>query len=157
MTPGLAFFYGGMVRQKNLISTLLMSVFCMGSITLLWIIVGFSLAFGENALGGIIGNPATYFLHSNVGAAPDEALSATIPATVYSGYQLTFAIITAALITGAVVERCNFNALALFLCIWHLAVYCPMAHMEWGPGGLFREKFAYNDFAGGTVVHMSSG
>jgi Amt family ammonium transporter len=157
MTPALAFFYGGMVRSMNLISTLLQSFVIMGLIMTLWTFVGFSLAFGEDANGaGIIGNPATYLFLRNVGAKPNADLAPTIPLTVYCMFQATFAIITPALITGAVVERANFNAMMLFVTLWHLVVYCPIAHMEWAPGGLIRE-FGHHDYAGGTVVHMSSG
>lgn len=157
MTPGLAFFYGGMVRQKNMISTLLNSYAMMGIIMVLWVIIGYSLAFGKNAWGGVIGSPKTHYFFKGVGAQPafDVGYS-DIPESLYAMYQATFAIITPAIITGSVVERAHFNAMCLFCGIWHLLVYCPLAHMEWSPDGLIH-LFGHKDFAGGTVVHMSSG
>lgn len=121
MTPGLAFFYGGMVRQKNMISTLLNSYALMGFIMILWVLVGYSLAYGENVLGGLIGNPATHYFFKNVGAQPAYDVGApAIPESLFAMYQATFAIITPAIITGSVVERARFNALMLFCGIWHL-------------------------------------
>eukprot|EP00611_Tribonema_gayanum_P018036 TRINITY_DN3108_c0_g1_i3.p1 TRINITY_DN3108_c0_g1~~TRINITY_DN3108_c0_g1_i3.p1 ORF type:complete len:491 (+),score=138.18 TRINITY_DN3108_c0_g1_i3:197-1669(+) len=157
MTPGLSFFYGGMVRRTSLISTLLQSFVIMGLVLVLWVILGFSLAFGESWNGvRIIGNPSQYYFFRDVGALPNPDLAPTIPFTTYAMFQATFAMITPALFTGAVAERVNFNALMLFVGIWHFLVYCPLAHMEWFPTGLIR-NFGHKDFAGGTVVHMSSG
>jgi len=151
MTPGLAFFYGGMVRKNNLVSTLLQCFVIMGLIMMLWIIIGYSLAFGEDE-GRVIGNPKTYFFFRDVGSDTDGG----IPHTIYALFQGTFAIITPALITGAVAERVNFIALMFFVALWHIIVYCPLAHMEWHSEGLFHH-YGHKDFAGGTVVHMSSG
>jgi Amt family ammonium transporter len=157
MTPGIAFFYGGLVRHKNVVSTIIQCFVCLGLITVLWTLWTFSLAFGDDAgYPGIIGSPSTYGLYKNVGAAPNPALAATIPLTVFSAFQLVFAIITPAIIVGAFTERVNFGALCLFIGIWHILVYCPLAHMVWHPAGLIR-NFGVLDFAGGTVVHMSSG
>ncbi|KAG5178606.1 ammonium transporter family [Tribonema minus] len=156
MTPGVAFFYGAMVRQTSINTTLLQSFGIMAMVTILWVVVGFSLAFGESVGGGVIGNPSTYFFFKDVGAAPNKELAPTLPLTLYAMYEAAFAILTPALIAGAVVERAHFSALVLFCGIWHLLVYCPIAHCTWAPGGLFR-KFGQLDFAGGTVVHMSSG
>lgn len=155
MTPGLAFFYGGMVRAKNVISTLLMSFVAMGVITMLWTVVGFSLAFGDS-LSGYMGNPATFPFYNNVGAAADTNFSNTIPLALYSLFQLKFAIITPALISGAIAERVRFTSYIIFIVLFSLFVYCPLAHMTWHPDGLLA-KAGILDFAGGTVVHMSSG
>lgn len=154
MTPGLSFFYGGMVRKTSLISTLLQSYVIMGIVLILWVILGYSLAFGDDwGDSHIVGNPHTHYFFRNVGAGePGD----NIPETVFALFQATFAMITPALITGSIVERANFNAVMLFVVLWHLIVYCPIAHMEWGSGGLIAE-FGHKDFAGGTVVHMSSG
>mmetsp|Transcript_17283 Transcript_17283/g.24475 ORF Transcript_17283/g.24475 Transcript_17283/m.24475 type:complete len:282 (-) Transcript_17283:716-1561(-) len=130
MTPGLAFFYGGMVRKNNLVSTLLQCFVIMGLIMMLWIIIGYSLAFGEDE-GRVIGNPKTYFFFRDVGSDTDGG----IPHTIYALFQGTFAIITPALITGAVAERVNFIALMFFVALWHIILYCPLAHMEWHFGG----------------------
>jgi|EP00624_Nannochloropsis_granulata_P003128 Amt family ammonium transporter len=155
MTPGLAFFYGGMVRAKNVISTLLQSFMAMGVITILWTVVGFSLAFGDS-LSGYMGNPATFPFYNNVGAAADTNFSATIPLALYSLFQLKFAIITPALISGAIAERVRFTSYIIFIILFSLFIYCPLAHMTWHPDGLLA-KAGILDFAGGTVVHMSSG
>ena len=129
----------------------------MGIISILWVIVGFSLAFGQDANGsGILGYPKTYYMYNNVGANPDPDLSPTIPLTVFSMFQLMFAIITAALISGSLAERVNFNGWMLFVCVWHILVYCPIAHMSFHPNGVFR-RWGLLDFAGGTVVEMASG
>jgi len=155
MTPGLAFFYGGMVRAKNVISTLLMSFVAMGVITILWTVVGFSLAFGDT-LSGYMGNPATFPFYNNVGAAADTNFSPTIPLALFSLFQLKFAIITPALISGAIAERVRFTSYIIFIVLFSIFVYCPLAHMTWHPDGLLH-KAGILDFAGGTVVHMSSG
>jgi Amt family ammonium transporter len=157
MTPGAAFFYGGMVDHKNVISTMYQSFVTMGIVSILWVIVGFSLAFGKDANGsGIMGYPKTYFMYNDVGGNPEPTLAPTIPLTIFSMFQLMFAIITAALISGSLAERVNFNSWMLFVCIWHILVYCPLAHMAFHPDGILR-KYGLLDFAGGTVVEMASG
>ena len=155
MTPGLSFFYGGMVSKKNIISTMLQSFISMGVITVLYVFVGFSLSFGDS-FHGIIGNPFTYFMFRNVGADPVPAISPTIPLLLFAVFQLKFAIITPALITGSFAERVRFNAYLLFICLFSLFIYAPLAHWTWHPDG-FLHKWGILDFAGGTVVHMSAG
>ncbi len=155
MTPGLSFFYGGMVRPKNVISTMLQSFVAMGAISLVWVVVGFSLAFGES-LGGIIGNPRTFFFFRHVGTATDPYLAPTIPLALFALFQLKFAIITPALITGAFAERVRFSGYLLFMVLFSILIYAPLAHMTWHPDGLLR-NLGVLDFAGGTVVHMSAG
>ncbi|MBI5463703.1 MAG: ammonium transporter [Ignavibacteriales bacterium] len=155
MTPGLSYFYGGMVSKKNVISTMLQSFIAMGVISVLWVIVGFSVAFGES-IGGIIGNPMTYAFFRNVGAAPHALLSPTIPLLLFAMFQLKFAIITPALITGSFAERVRFSSYMLFVVLFSLFIYAPLAHMTWHPDGFLR-KLGVLDFAGGTVVHMSAG
>jgi Amt family ammonium transporter len=162
MTPGLSFFYGGMVRYKNVVSTMLQSVIALGVISLLWVAVGFSLAFGES-IGGVVGNPMTYFMFQNVsegavtlGSNPSAGLALTVPLLVFAMFQLKFAIITPALITGSFAERVRFSAYLLFMCLFSLVIYCPLAHMTWHPDGIFYQ-WGVKDFAGGTVVHMSAG
>jgi Amt family ammonium transporter len=156
--PGLALFYGGLVRRKNVLSTMMQSFAMMCIITVLWAIVGYSLAFGPGNL--FIGGLHNVFLHG-VGLAPDPDYAPTIPAQTYMIYQLMFAIITPALITGAFAERMKFSAMCLFLTLWALVVYSPMAHMVWGKGGLLNASLGGRipclDFAGGTVVHVTSG
>jgi len=155
MTPGLSFFYGGMVREKNVISTMLQSFVAMGLVTVLWIVVGFSLAFGDS-LGGVIGNPRTFFMFAHVGGATDPTLSATVPLALFALFQLKFAIITPALITGSFAERVRFSSYMLFICLFTLFIYAPIAHWTWHPQG-FLHRWGVLDFAGGTVVHMSAG
>jgi Amt family ammonium transporter len=155
MTPGLSFFYGGMVGFKNVVSTMLQSVVALGVISLVWVLVGFSLAFGDS-IGGFIGDPRTFFLFDHVGEATHPALAATIPLMVYAMFQLKFAIITPALITGSFAERVRFSAYLLFMILFSLVIYCPLAHWTWHPDGFLR-KWGVLDFAGGTVVHMSAG
>ncbi|MGB6870639.1 MAG: ammonia channel protein, partial [Acidobacteriaceae bacterium] len=156
--PGLALFYGGLVRRKNVLSTMMQSFAMMCIITVLWAIVGYSLAFGPG--NSFIGGFHYLFLH-NVGLTPDPDYAATIPAQTYMIYQLMFAIITPALICGAFAERMKFSAMCLFLTLWAIVVYSPMAHMVWGKGGLLNAslggKIPCLDFAGGTVVHITSG
>ena len=156
--PGLALFYGGLVRKKNVLSTMMQSFAMMGIVTVIWGIVGFSLAFGPG--NGFIGNLQHVFLHG-VGAAPDPDYAATIPFQTFMVYQLMFAIITPALISGAFAERMKFSGMLVFLSLWSLVIYAPMAHMVWGKGGLLNAslggRFPCLDFAGGTVVHVSSG
>ncbi len=158
MTPGLSFFYGGMVGMKNTISTMLQSVICLGVISILWVTVGFSLAFGEDWGGyGFIGNPSTYFMFDNVSQAVESKLAPTIPLILFAVFQLKFAIITPALITGSFAERVRFISYLLFVCLFSLLIYTPLCHMIWHPDGLLRNNFKVLDFAGGTVVHMSAG
>jgi Amt family ammonium transporter len=155
MTPGLAFFYGGMVKKKNVISTMLQSFICMAIIAVLWVVVGFSLVFGES-VGGIIGNPMTYFMFEGVVGGPSWSGAPTIPFALFAMYQLKFAIITPALITGAFAERIRFTSYILFVCLFFIFIYAPLAHATWHPNGLLL-KMGVLDFAGGTVVHMSAG
>ncbi len=155
MTPGLAFFYGGMVTKKNVISTMLQSFISMAIITILWVLVGFSLAFGDS-IGGIIGNPGTFFMMKGVINDTPWKLAPTIPLMLFAFYQLKFAIITPALITGAFAERIKFTSYILFICLFCIFIYCPLAHATWHPNGILY-KYGVLDFAGGTVVHMSAG
>ncbi len=157
--PGLTLFYGGLVRRKNILGTMMQSFAMMGLITVLWAIVGYSLAFGHG--NAFIGGFEHLFLRG-VSLHPDPDYAATIPEQTFMVYQLMFAIITPALITGAFAERVKFSSVAVFLCLWFLVVYCPMAHMVWGVGGLLNFNtpgvhFPVLDFAGGTVVHITSG
>jgi len=159
MTPGLSFFYGGMVDHKNVLSTMYQSFVAMGFVSLLWVWIGFSLAFGDSSQSnGIIGHPQTYFMFNGVGAAPhpNPNLAPTISLTTFAMFQLMFAIITPALISGSLAERINFNSWMIFLCVWHLLVYCPLAHLAFHPDGAFR-RWGVLDFAGGTVIEMASG
>jgi len=155
--PGLALFYGGLVRRKNILGTMMESFAMMGLITVLWAVVGYSLAFGAG--NGFIGGFEHAFLHG-VGLSANPNYGGTIPEQSFMIYQLMFAIITPALITGAFAERVKFNAMAVFLVLWTLLVYCPMAHMVWGVGGILNiagGRWPVLDFAGGTVVHITSG
>jgi Amt family ammonium transporter len=155
MTPGLSFFYGGMVRSKNVVSTMLQSFVAMAVISILWIVVGFSLAFGESVYG-VIGDPRTFFMFTRVGASTHPDFGPTIPLILFALFQLKFAIITPALITGSFAERVRFSSYLLFMCLFSLFVYSPLAHWTWHPDG-FLHKMGVLDFAGGTVVHMSAG
>ena len=155
MTPGLAFFYGGMVSAKNVISTMLQCFIALGVVSVLWIVVGFSLAFGDS-LGGVVGNPITFFMFQGVSEATDARLSPTIPLLLFALFQLKFAIITPALISGAFAERVRFSAYLLFVTLFTLVIYAPLAHWTWHPDGFLRQ-WGVLDFAGGTVVHMSAG
>ena len=155
MTPGLSFFYGGMVRTKNVISTMMQSFIAMGVVTLVWVVVGFSLAFGDS-VGGVIGDPRTFFMLRGVGGATHAVLSPTVPLAVFALFQLKFAIITPALVTGSFAERVRFSSYLLFIVLFTLLIYCPLAHWTWHPDG-FLHKMGVLDFAGGTVVHMSAG
>ena len=154
MTPGLAFFYGGLVRRKNVLNTMLSSFFIMGLASLMWVLVGYSLSFSGNC-GGVIGNLKSFCM-VNVGWEPG-AYADGIPALLFAAFQMMFAIITPALITGSVAGRMRFKALFAFIALWLLIVYFPMAHMVWGKGGLLGEVLGSVDFAGGNVVHISSG
>ncbi|MFH1194675.1 MAG: ammonium transporter [bacterium] len=155
MTPGLSYFYGGMVSSKNVISTMLQSVIAMSVISIVWVVVGFSLSFGDS-IGGIIGNPFTYFMFRGVNGDTHPTLSPTVPLLLFAMFQLKFAIITPALITGSFAERVRFTAYLLFMILFALLIYAPLAHMTWHPDGFLR-KLGILDFAGGTVVHMSAG
>lgn len=155
MTPGLAFFYGGMVHRKNVISTMIKSVVAAGVVSILWVTVGFSLAFGETQ-GGFIGNPATFLFFKGVNSGAPWGLAPTIPLTLFALFQLMFAIITPGLVVGAVAERIRFTSYILFICLFSLFVYAPLAHWTWHPEG-FLLKMGVFDFAGGTVVHISAG
>lgn len=156
--PGLALFYGGLVRKKNVLATLMQSFTMMALITVVWALVGYSFSFaeGNSFIGGF-----HYLFLRGVGAQPDPAYAATIPAESYMIYQLMFSVITPALITGAFAERMKFSAMCVFLTLWSIVVYCPMAHMVWGKGGVLNAslggRFPTLDFAGGTVVHITSG
>ena len=155
MTPGLAFFYGGMVNVKNIISTMLQSFVALGVISVVWVFVGFSLAFGDSFYG-IIGDPNTYMNFDNVTLSPHPEFGSSIPFLLFALFQLKFAIITPALISGSFAERIRFRSYIFFMLLFTLLIYSPLAHMTWHPEGLFR-KWGVIDFAGGTVVHMSAG
>ncbi len=155
MTPGLSFFYGGMVGKKNIISTMLQSFVCMGLVSLLWVTFVFSLCFGDS-IGGFIGDPRTFFMFHNVTGATHPDLSPTIPLILFALFQMKFAIITPALITGSFAERVKFSSYVLFVCLFIVFIYAPLAHMTWHPNGILRQMGVL-DFAGGTVVHMSAG
>lgn len=154
MTPALAFFYGGMVRKKNVLSTLNLSFIIMGLISVQWVLVGYTLAFGPS-IGGIIGNLSFSGL-TGVGSSPNPDYAPTIPHLAFAAYQMMFAVITPALITGAFVERVRFKAFLLFALLWATCVYDPVAHWVWSTGGFLRQLGAL-DFAGGTVVHVTAG
>jgi Amt family ammonium transporter len=155
MTPGLAFFYGGMVNRKNVISTMIKSVVAAGLVGVLWVVCGFSLAFGES-VNGIIGNPSTYAFYHGVKSGTPWPLANTIPLSLFSLFQLMFAIITPGLVVGAVAERIRFTSYILFILLFSLLVYAPVAHWSWHPEGFLAKMGAW-DFAGGTVVHITAG
>ena len=155
MTPGLAFFYGGMVHRKNVISTMIKSMVAAGIVSVLWIVVGYSLCFGDD-IGGFIGNPMTHLFYRGVNSGQPWSLTPTIPKTLFSLFQLMFAIITPALVVGAVAERIRFTSFILFIVLFSVLVYAPLAHWSWHPDG-FLAKMGALDFAGGTVVHISAG
>jgi ammonium transporter, Amt family len=155
MTPGLAFFYGGMVNRKNVLSTMMKSIVAAGVVGVLWIIVGYSLCFGKTVYG-FIGNPLTHLFFKGVASGPSWILAPTIPKTLFSMFQLMFAIITPGLVVGAIAERMRFAAYVLFTVLFSLFVYAPLAHWSWHPDG-FLAKMGALDFAGGTVVHISAG
>ncbi|MCJ7935248.1 MAG: ammonium transporter [Chryseobacterium sp.] len=164
MTPGLSFFYGGMVGKKNAISTMLQSFIALGVISILWVVVGFSLSFGES-LGftmngqhyGIIGNPLSYPFFNGVGVLPHKMMASTIPFILFALFQMKFAVITPAIITGSFAERVRFISYLLFIVLFCIFIYTPLCHMVWHPDGLLNKYFGVKDFAGGTVVHMSAG
>jgi Amt family ammonium transporter len=155
MTPGLAFFYGGMVHRKNVISTMIKSVVAAGVVSILWVFVGYSLCFGDT-IGGFIGNPMTHLFFKGVNSGAPWSPAPTIPLALFALFQLMFAIITPGLVVGAVAERIRFTAYILFIALFSLLVYAPIAHWTWHPEG-FLFKMGALDFAGGTVVHISAG
>lgn len=155
MTPGLAFFYGGMVHRKNVISTMIKSVVAAGVVSILWVFVGYSLCFGDT-IGGFIGNPSTHLFFRGVNSGAPWSLAPSIPLSLFALFQLMFAIITPGLVVGAVAERIRFTAYILFIALFSLLVYAPIAHWTWHPEG-FLFKMGALDFAGGTVVHISAG
>ncbi|WP_396177208.1 ammonium transporter [Flavobacterium sp.] len=164
MTPGLSFFYGGMVGKNNVISTMLQSFICLGVVSLIWVTVGFSLAFGTSigfTIGetyyGIIGNPFEFAFFDHVGTQPHNKLASTVPFILFALFQMKFAVITPAIITGSFAERVRFIAYLLFVCLFTLFIYTPLCHMVWHPDGMLGNVFGVKDFAGGTVVHMSAG
>jgi Amt family ammonium transporter len=164
MTPGLSFFYGGMVGKKNVISTMLQSFICLGLVSLLWVLVGFSLAFGDpigitigGELYGLVGNPFSYTFFDHVGTLPHKEMASTVPFILFAIFQMKFAIISPAIITGSFAERVRFISYLIFICLFVLVIYGPLCHWVWHPNGLLGSYFGVKDFAGGTVVHMSAG
>lgn len=155
MTPGLAFFYGGMVHRKNVISTMIKSTVAAGVVSVIWVAFGYSLCFGES-VGGFVGNPLTHFFFKDVNNAEPWGLAPTIPKTLFALFQLMFAIITPGLVVGALAERVRFTSYILFIILFSILVYAPLAHWSWHPEG-FLFKLGALDFAGGTVVHISAG
>jgi Amt family ammonium transporter len=154
MTPGLALFYGGLVRSKNVLGTMMQSVAAIAIVSVLWLLAGYSLAFGDD-IGGLLGS-LSHIGFAGVGATP-HALAPTVPQTAFASFQLMFAVITPALIAGAFAERVRFGGYVLFVAIWSLLVYAPLAHWVWGGGFLGVDGLGALDFAGGTVVHISAG
>jgi Amt family ammonium transporter len=155
MTPGLSFFYGGMVSRKNVISTMLQSFIATGLISAIWIAFGFSLAFGKS-INGIIGDPTEFFFMTGINAHAPWVLAPTIPILLFALFQMKFAIITPALVVGATAERIRFTSYVLFMMLFSIFIYAPLAHWTWHPDGLLF-KLGVLDFAGGTVVHISAG
>lgn len=164
MTPGLSLFYGGMVGRKNLISTMLQSFISLGVVTMVWVVVGFSLAFGDpigfsidGEYYGIIGNPFQYMFFDQVGQLPHATIASSIPFVLFALFQMKFAVITPAIITGSFAERVRFIGYVFFIGLFCVLVYAPLCHMVWHPQGLIGAYFGVLDFAGGTVVHISAG
>ena len=155
MTPGLSFFYGGMVSKKNVISTMMQSFIATGLISVLWIVIGFGLAFGPS-MGGFIGNPVEFFMMKGINGKEPWSLAPTIPLLLFALFQMKFAIITPALVVGATAERMRFTSYLLFMVLFSILIYSPLAHWTWHPDG-FLFKMGVLDFAGGTVVHISAG
>jgi Amt family ammonium transporter len=155
MTPGLAFFYGGMVHRKNVISTMIKSTVAAGVVSVIWVAFGYSLCFGDS-LGGFVGNPLTHFFFKDVSNGEPWGLAPTIPKSLFALFQLMFAIITPGLVVGALAERVRFTSYILFIILFSILVYAPLAHWSWHPDG-FLFKLGALDFAGGTVVHISAG
>src|SRR5919106_2113566 len=154
MTPGLALFYGGLVRSKNVFGTMMQSVAAIAIVSVVWLLAGYTIAFGPD-VGGVVGGLA-YLGFRGVGAAP-HALAPTVPHTAFAAFQLMFAVITPALIAGAFAERVRFGGFVAFVALWSLLVYSPLAHWVWGGGFLGADGLGALDFAGGTVVHISAG
>lgn len=164
MTPGLSFFYGGMVGKKNVISTMLQSFICLGVVTLLWVVVGFSLAFGEplginigSGFYSFVGDPTSFTFMDYVGVLPHKKIASTVPFMLFALFQMKFAVIAPAIITGSFAERVRFISYLLFICLFTLFIYAPLCHSVWYPTGILGSYFGVKDFAGGTVVHMSAG
>src|SRR5688572_11350029 len=153
MTPGLALFYGGLVRGKNVLGTIMQSFFALALVSVIWVLIGYTLAFGKD-IGGFIGG-LEFWGFQGVGQAPSDVYATTVPHVGFALYQMMFAIITPALITGAIAERMKFSAYVMFLALWAILVYSPVAHWVWGGGWLF--ELGALDFAGGTVVHINAG
>lgn len=164
MTPGLSFFYGGMVGKKNIISTMLQSFISLGVVAIIWVVLGFSLSFGDS-IGfsidgkhyGIFGNPFDFMFFDQVNVLPHLKMANTIPFVLFALFQMKFAVITPAIITGSFAERVRFIAYIFFIVLFTLLIYAPLCHMIWHPSGLLGSYFGIKDFAGGTVVHMSAG
>ncbi|NMH28292.1 ammonium transporter [Flavobacterium silvaticum] len=164
MTPGLSFFYGGMVGKKNIISTMLQSFICLGVVTLLWVVVAFSLSFGDpigitidGKFYSFFGDPRSFAFMDHVGLLPHNKMASTIPFMLFALFQMKFAVITPAIITGSFAERVRFISFLLFICLFTLFIYAPLCHSVWHPSGILGTYFGVKDFAGGTVVHMSAG
>ena len=165
MTPGLSFFYGGMVGKKNIISTMLQSFICLGVISIIWILFGFSLSFGDSTLSltingtkyGIVGNLTQYAFFDQLGILPHKDIASTIPFLLFAMFQMKFAVITPAIITGSFAERVRFISYVVFICLFTVIIYTPLCHSVWHPDGIIGGYFGVKDFAGGTVVHMSAG
>ncbi|MFM9612243.1 ammonium transporter [Streptomyces sp. V2] len=153
MTPGLALFYGGMVRTKSVLNMLMMSFVSIALVTVVWLAAGYSLVFGDDAGAGLIGGLA----HAGMAGITPDSVQGTVPTLLFATFQLTFAIITAALISGAIADRAKFGAWLVFVPLWTLLVYVPIAHWVWGPGGWILEKLGALDFAGGLPVEITSG
>ena len=164
MTPGLSFFYGGMVGKKNVISTMLQSFICMGVVTLIWVVVGFSLAFGDpmgvqigDGFYSFIGDPTSFAFMDYVNILPHKNIATTVPFMLFALFQMKFAVIAPAIITGSFAERVRFISYLLFICLFTIFIYAPLCHSVWYPTGILGSYFGVKDFAGGTVVHMSAG
>src|SRR3954464_15506871 len=153
MTPGLALFYGGMVRTKSVLNMLMMSFVSIALVTVVWLAAGYSPAFGDDTFGGLIGN----LKHAGMSGLGPDSVTGTVPTLLFSTFQLTFAIITAALISGAVADRTKFAAWLVFVPVWALLVYVPVAHWVWGPEGWISQSLGALDFAGGLVVEIACG
>ncbi|MEU1347846.1 ammonium transporter [Streptomyces sp. NPDC005795] len=153
MTPGLALFYGGMVRTKNVLNMLMMSFVSIALVTVVWLLAGYSLAFGDDAFGGLVGDLG----HVGMAGIGPDSVTGSVPTLLFTTFQLTFAIVTAALISGAIADRTRFSAWLVLVPVWTLLVYAPVAHWVWGPGGWIKDALGALDFAGGLVVEIASG
>ncbi|MFI6648381.1 ammonium transporter [Streptomyces sp. NPDC050529] len=153
MTPGLALFYGGMVRTKNVLNMLMMSFVSIALVTVVWLLAGYSLAFGDDAVGGLVGD----LRHVGMAGIGPDSVTGSVPTLLFTTFQLTFAIVTAALISGAIADRTKFAAWLVLVPVWTLLVYAPVAHWVWGPGGWIKDSLGALDFAGGLVVEIASG